>query len=141
MIFEARSQGTVSRQLPLCCRLGARFFAIGLLVAVTSPAAGERCIVIDTDAALDDYRAVATLAHSGEIATIVVTEGIARSYEGAGAMEAFLSRFSDRGLPLCDMQRKSYPRSIESLLREGRILMNLAESHRGSIAYTTSLRA
>ena len=38
-----------------------------------------RCIVIDSDADIDDMRAIATLAPKGNIAAIVVTEGIART--------------------------------------------------------------
>jgi hypothetical protein len=74
---------------------------IGALLAVLcllipSPAIaelpGRRCIIIDSDAALDDVRAVATLASTGRIAAIVVTEGLARGPEGAGAMAALLAR-------------------------------------------------
>jgi inosine-uridine nucleoside N-ribohydrolase len=65
-------------------------------IAAPSPAAAEspdgRCIIIDSDAALDDFRAVATLAHTRRVAAIVVTEGLAKPIEGAGAMETLLSR-------------------------------------------------
>ena len=70
--------------------------------AARSPAAappGGRCIVIDSDAALDDFRAVAALAPTGRIAAIVVTEGIARAAEGAGAMEVLLRR-GDLSVPV-----------------------------------------
>jgi hypothetical protein len=63
---------------------------------VPNPASAEiadgHCIIIDSDAALDDFRAVATLAPKNRIAAIIITEGISRSFEGAGAMEALLSR-------------------------------------------------
>ncbi|HEX2724790.1 MAG TPA: hypothetical protein VHN20_03105, partial [Beijerinckiaceae bacterium] len=39
---------------------------------------------------LDDFRAVATLAHTNQVVAIVMTEGISRVSEGAGAMETFL---------------------------------------------------
>jgi len=70
--------------------------------AARSPAAappGGRCIVIDSDADLDDFRAVAALAPTGRIAAIVVTEGIARAAEGAGAMEVLLRR-GDLSVPV-----------------------------------------
>jgi hypothetical protein len=60
-------------------------------LAVAQPNDG-RCILIDSDAALDDFRAVAVLAPKHHIAAIVVTEGISRPVEGAGAIEALLSR-------------------------------------------------
>jgi hypothetical protein len=56
------------------------------------PSLAESCIVVDSDADLDDFRAVITLASTGELAAIVITEGIARAHEGAGAMENLLSR-------------------------------------------------
>jgi inosine-uridine nucleoside N-ribohydrolase len=71
--------------------------AVGLVSSNTASAAVEgSCIVIDSDAGLDDFRAVAALAALGprvpaqRIAAVVVTEGLARTAEGAGAMEAFL---------------------------------------------------
>jgi len=48
-----------------------------------------RCILVDSDAALDDFRAVAALARTGRIA-IVTTEDVSKPSEGAGAMEALL---------------------------------------------------
>lgn len=60
--------------------------------AAVEPPLGGRCIVIDSDAALDDLRAVAALAPTGRVAAIVVTEGLARAAEGAGAMEILLGR-------------------------------------------------
>jgi inosine-uridine nucleoside N-ribohydrolase len=51
-----------------------------------------RCIVIDSDGDLDDYRAVAMLGLTGRIVAIVMTEGISRPVQGAGAMEKVLRR-------------------------------------------------
>ena len=51
-----------------------------------------RCIVVDSDAGLDDMRAIAALVSTGQIAAIVVTEGIARTEQGAGAIEELLKR-------------------------------------------------
>jgi hypothetical protein len=52
----------------------------------------EHCIIIDSDAALDDIRAIAALASSKRVVAILTTEGIARSIEGAGAIEHFLKQ-------------------------------------------------
>ena len=51
-----------------------------------------RCIIIDSDGDLDDYRAAAMLALPGRVVAIVMTEGIARPVQGAGAMERVLAR-------------------------------------------------
>lgn len=51
-----------------------------------------RCIIIDSDGDLDDYRAVAMLALPGRVVAIVMTEGIARPVQGAGAMERVVAR-------------------------------------------------
>ena len=81
-------------------RLPYRFLAVILLatcylvapsLAAAKPPDGH-CFVIDSDAALDDFRAVAALAPTGRIAATVVTEGIARPSEGAGAIEELLRR-------------------------------------------------
>jgi inosine-uridine nucleoside N-ribohydrolase len=79
-------QGVFARRLWLSVLLATLLFTANTAVAA------QRCIVIDTDAALDDYRAISALASTGQIAAIVVTEGIARGPEGAGAMEKFLNR-------------------------------------------------
>lgn len=63
-----------------------------LLLAVRAVAA-DTCILIDTDADLDDYRAIAALASGKQIIrAIVVTEGVSRRAEGAVAMQDFLRR-------------------------------------------------
>ena len=67
---------------------------LGLLPAATgraAPADGH-CILIDSDVDLDDLRAVAMLAPTGRVAAIVVTEGLSRGQQGAGAMEEMLRR-------------------------------------------------
>ena len=58
---------------------------------ITAPHNG-RCILIDSDGDLDDYRAVAMLGLTGRIVAIVMTEGISRPVQGAGAMEKVLRR-------------------------------------------------
>src|SRR3954452_24091818 len=65
------------------------FYLTASLPAAAEPPDG-RCILVDSDAALDDFRAVAALAPTGRIAAIVTTEGVSNPSEGAGAMEALL---------------------------------------------------
>jgi inosine-uridine nucleoside N-ribohydrolase len=78
---------------------------LGLLVGLAAaPAAADeaskavaaahngRCIIVDSDGDLDDYRAVAMLALPGRVVAIVMTEGIARPVQGAGAMERVVAR-------------------------------------------------
>ncbi len=64
-----------------------------LLFLAVKAVAADGCILIDTDADLDDYRAIAALASSKQqIRAIIVTEGISRRAEGAVAMQDFLRR-------------------------------------------------
>lgn len=55
-------------------------------------AASDHCILVDSDADLDDYRAIATLASTEQIRAVIVTEGISRGPQGALAMQEFLRR-------------------------------------------------
>jgi Inosine-uridine preferring nucleoside hydrolase len=71
-----------------------------LLLLAVRAAAADSCIVIDTDAGLDDYRAIAALASSQQnVRAIIVTEGISRRAEGAVAMKDFLRR-SELAIPV-----------------------------------------
>jgi hypothetical protein len=63
-----------------------------LLSLAVRAAAADTCILIDTDADLNDYRAIAALASGKQIRAIIVTEGISRRAEGAVAMQDFLRR-------------------------------------------------
>jgi hypothetical protein len=71
---------------------------VALLTAILFPtvqaaaAASDHCILVDSDADLDDYRAIATLASTEEIRAVIVTEGISRGPQGALAMQEFLRR-------------------------------------------------
>jgi hypothetical protein len=61
-------------------------------VAGDRPAANPAaCTVVDTDAGLDDYRALAVLAPARDIRAVVVTEGIAGVPNGATAVSMFLA--------------------------------------------------
>lgn len=79
-------------RLQLMCRAGLSIAFVMMILTANTSAIAQRCVVIDTDAALDDYRAIAVLAPAEKIAAIVVTEGIARGPEGAAAMKEFLGR-------------------------------------------------
>jgi Inosine-uridine preferring nucleoside hydrolase len=82
-----------------------------LLLSVVRTVAADRCILIDTDAGLDDYRAIAALASGKDVVrAIIVTEGISRRAEGAVAMQDFLLR-SELTIPVLlgatpDLQRE-----------------------------------
>jgi hypothetical protein len=71
--------------------------AIVLFVGLPSASLAQSCIVIDSDADLDDFRAVAMLAPTGRVAAVVATEGIARAQEGAGGIGRKLVALRDRG--------------------------------------------
>jgi len=64
------------------------------------------CLIIDSDAGLDDYRAIAALGRLGprvpakRIAAIIITEGLAHTAEGAGAMETFLKNVGLEMIPV-----------------------------------------
>jgi len=73
---------------PFWSFLRALFLNLAIVVMIgfpsIVPSLAESCIVVDSDADLDDFRAVITLAPTGQLAAIVITEGIARAHEGAG---------------------------------------------------------
>jgi hypothetical protein len=72
---------------------GSAICVLLLLFLAVKAVAADSCILIDTDADLDDYRAIATLASGQQnIRAIIVTEGISRRAEGAIAMQDFLRR-------------------------------------------------
>ena len=77
---------------PTAAALFAPLLVFLALCCGTPPASAKECVVVDTDAHLDDYRAIATIARSKTIVAIVVTEGIARTAPGKAAMEWFLGR-------------------------------------------------
>lgn len=78
-----------------------------MIVSVSAKAAADgRCIVIDSDAGLDDFRAVAALAAlspkvpAQRVAAVIITEGLARTPEGAGAMRTFLESIDLGNVPV-----------------------------------------
>lgn len=67
--------------------------AVWLFVAASAVAQNvDACTVIDTDGAIDDYRAIASIVPNHHVSAIVLTEGIATPLQGAGAIENFLGR-------------------------------------------------
>lgn len=60
--------------------------------AAAAAAHHGRCIVIDSDGDIDDYRAVAMLAQTRRVVAIIMTDGLARPRQGAGAMEVLLQQ-------------------------------------------------
>ena len=70
--------------------------------ARTAPIQGrlspDRCLLVDTDAALDDIRAIAALARNRRITAVIVTEGIATPRRGAMAVAHLLA--ADRSLSI-----------------------------------------
>jgi inosine-uridine nucleoside N-ribohydrolase len=78
--------GTNSRGALIC------YSIIALLLWSQIVYARETCVVIDTDTAFDDIRAIATLVSTGQVVAIVTTEGIARSAEGALVLSEVLGR-------------------------------------------------
>jgi inosine-uridine nucleoside N-ribohydrolase len=60
--------------------------------AADQPAADTRdCLVVDTDAGLDDYRALAVILPEREVRAVVVTEGISGVPRGSTAVSLFLA--------------------------------------------------
>jgi inosine-uridine nucleoside N-ribohydrolase len=60
--------------------------------AADQPAASPRaCLIVDTDAGLDDYRALAILLPQRDVRAVVVTEGISSVQGGSTALSMFLA--------------------------------------------------
>jgi hypothetical protein len=67
---------------------------IGLpALAADGPGGGaaRSCLVVDTDAGLDDYRALAVVLPEREVRAVVITEGISGVRNGATAVSMFLA--------------------------------------------------
>lgn len=67
------------------------------MLAADRPAADPgACTVVDTDAGLDDFRALAVLLPAREVRAVVVTEGISGVRNGATAVSMFLGSRGER---------------------------------------------
>jgi inosine-uridine nucleoside N-ribohydrolase len=86
------------------CSIVRGFTFVGLLIGVADLCAepawaaddnqkdpGQSCLVVDTDAATDDFRAFATLFPHRDLRAVVVTEGIASVPRGSTAIALFLA--------------------------------------------------
>jgi hypothetical protein len=61
-------------------------------LAADQPAADQRaCLIVDTDVALDDYRALAVVLPERDVRAVVVTEGISGVAGGSTAISMFLA--------------------------------------------------
>ena len=63
----------------------------GLRAPATTAADPTTCVLVDTDAALDDFRAIAALARTVRLIGVVTTEGIATPENGATAIAHLLA--------------------------------------------------
>jgi hypothetical protein len=68
---------------------------VPMLAADRSAADPGACTVVDTDAGLDDFRALAVLLPARDVRAVVVTEGIAGVQNGATAVSMFLGSRGD----------------------------------------------
>lgn len=88
-----------------CCRKIAIIFTVSCLYFVLSPNISYAypqldCVIIDTDAHLDDIRAIAVLAPTKHVVAIVATEGISETVAGAQAIRHFLQRIGREDIPV-----------------------------------------
>lgn len=82
----------VGRRIGILLAALASVWVVGPVVAGDGPAADHRtCLVVDTDAGLDDYRALAVAAPARELRAVVVTEGVSGVSHGATAVSMFLA--------------------------------------------------
>lgn len=78
------------------------------------------CILVDTDAALDDFRAIGALIRNGRVVGVVVTEGIASPAKGAMAIAHLLASAQPRPAVAVVVGGSSPAPSRESWLPEAR---------------------
>lgn len=118
-----------------CCRGGSLFWLIALAALLTgcaagsparppaaasAPAAPAACILVDTDVALDDFRAVTALLASGRVVGIVATEGISLPARGAMAMAHLVAAANPSSAVAVVVGMQSASPSDESWLPEAR---------------------
>lgn len=82
--------------------------------------ASSACVLVDTDAALDDLRAIAALIRNGRVVGVVATEGIASSAKGAMAISHLLAAANVRPGVAVIVGAASPAPSRESWLPEAR---------------------
>ena len=131
--FASNRRRTVQASL---IAIGCAFLAVNVQNAsAADEPRGGKCIIIDTDAYVDDLGAIASLAPSKHVVAVVVTEGMARPVEGAGAIEKFLQHI-DPDIPVVpgesvDPSRRRLPENMPKSDLEQR--REVAESLNGTV--------
>jgi len=92
----------------------------GRPAGMASVGPSSACILVDTDAALDDFRAIGALIRNGRIVGVVVTEGIASPAKGAMAVSHLLAAANVRPAVAVIVGAASPTPSQESWLPEAR---------------------
>ena len=92
----------------------------GRPAGMASVGPSSACILVDTDAALDDFRAIGALIRNGRIVGVVVTEGIASPAKGAMAVSHLLAAANVRPAVAVIVGAASPAPSRESWLPEAR---------------------
>jgi hypothetical protein len=89
-------------------------------MATASSGGAAPCVLVDSDAALDDFRALAVLVSRVRLVGVVVTEGVATSASGAMAMRHLLASASP-AVPVAVIVGDGSPApSLESWIPEAR---------------------
>lgn len=83
--------GRLSRLSGMALALAMGWTAVGLPALAADQPNARSCLVVDTDAGLDDYRALAIVVPKREVRAVVVTEGISGVPNGATAVSMFLA--------------------------------------------------
>ena len=83
--------GRLGRLSGMALALAMGWTAVGLPALAADQPTAHSCLVVDTDAGLDDYRALAIVLPAREVRAVVVTEGISGVPNGATAVSMFLA--------------------------------------------------
>ena len=90
------------------------------------------CVIIDTDAHLDDMRAIAVLAATKRIKAIVTTEGIADRFAGALAIQQLLQRIGSDNIPVFPGEEPNPKRKFTLKLEQIKEWRAIAQSLNGT---------
>src|ERR1700742_4206100 len=85
----------LSRLSVIAAVLAVAWVGVGALAADRPAASTGTCTVVDTDAGLDDFRALSVLAPARDVRAVVVTEGISGVRNGATAVSMLLAARGD----------------------------------------------
>jgi inosine-uridine nucleoside N-ribohydrolase len=92
----------------------------GAGMAAPAAGSGAACVLVDSDAALDDFRAVASLVARARLVGVVVTEGVATPAGGAMAMTHLLASANATGPVAVLIGEGSPSPALESWIPEAR---------------------